>query len=128
MEKNPLKFDFAKLVTEVQDTFKKDKDKDKLMRKVGTACNLKVFTDDDFIRLGEWWTIPTQTKGIPFNALTLIAGTSDSGKTESCIQFMLAAQQQGVGIIYCESEVKTQKNDLIRRGINPEQVMLIQAR
>jgi len=52
------KFDFSKLLDNVKETFKKNKEFD-VNKKIGLGSNLKVFTDDDFIKLGEWWTVPT---------------------------------------------------------------------
>lgn len=117
-----MKYDFSAIVTKVQDTFKQSE----LKNKVGVGSKLKVFSDDDFLKLGKWWSEPTKMAGLPYGACTLIAGEPDSGKSSLCIQTMLAAQQQGVAIIFCETEKKCNKNDLVSWGVDPDQVMLIQ--
>lgn len=58
----------------------------------------------------------------------MLAGTPDSGKTSVAIQAMKAAQEQGAAVIYAETEGKTTEKDLIAWGVDPDQIMLIQAR
>ena len=39
---------------------------------------------------------------------------------------MKAAQEQGVGVLYVETEGKTSTGDLVNWGVDPDQVMLVQ--
>ena len=57
----------------------------------------------------------------------MIAGDSDSGKTSCAIEAMKAAQQQGVAILYVETERKTTTEDLANWGVDASQVMLVKS-
>lgn len=118
------KFNFTELLSDIKKEFK-DKS---FHRKIGLGSDLKVLTEKDYIRLPDWWYKSTNTYGIAFGRITFIAGCSDSGKTAFAIEAMKAAQAQGVGIIYCETENKTTAKDLQCWGVDPDQVILIQAR
>lgn len=118
------KLDLSKIADKIKKSFKDEK----IGKKVGVGSDLKILDEKDFIKLGDWWTESTKTHGIPFGKITLIAGPSDSGKTSFAIQAMKAAQQQGVTVIYTETEGKTTAKDLIAWGVNPDEVLLIQAR
>lgn len=118
------KLDLKAISEKIKKSFK-DENK---ARKIGLGSDLKVLKEEDYIRLGEWWTKSTNTMGIPFGKVTLIAGTSDSGKTSFSIQAIKAAQEQGVTVIYTETEGKTTCKDFEAWGVDPDQIMLIQAR
>ena len=118
------KLDLQAIANKIKKSFKDEK----MGKKVGVGSDLKILSENDFIRLPEWWTESTKTHGIPFGKITLIAGPSDSGKTSFAIQAMKAAQDQGVTVIYTETEGKTTAKDLISWGVNPDEVLLIQAR
>lgn len=116
------KFDISSIVDDVKKNFK---GKEKLASKVGSVGDLHELTDEDFIVLGPWWQEATLTKGIAFGRLTTFAGTSDSGKTSIAIQAIKAALEQGVGVIYCETEQKTTEKDFTDWGVDPSQIALI---
>lgn len=120
------KFNFNKLIEEIQSSFKKDKAR--LINKIGLGSSLKSLTKEDFILMPDWWTIPTKTYGIPFGKVTLIAGQNDSGKTSIAIETVKAAQKQGVGVCFVESEHKSTVKDFIAWGVDPEAMILIQTR
>lgn len=119
------KLDMKAIADKVKKSFKGD---EKAAAMIGVGSNLKQLTDEDFIRMPSFWTESTRTKGIPYGKITMLAGTPDSGKTSVAIQAMKAAQEQGAAIIYAETEGKTTEKDLIAWGVDPDQIMLIQAR
>lgn len=82
---------------------------------------------DDFMEMPEWWQESTGTKGLPLGRMVMLAGDSDSGKTSAAIQSMLAAQKQGYGVIYVETEKKTKTEDLKDWGVDPSQVIVIKS-
>lgn len=112
-------------VSSIVDTVKKKFKSEKIHSKVGSGADLRSLEEKDFIKLGPWWTEPTHLYGFPLGRLVTISGPSDSGKTSFCIQVMKAAQEQGVAVIYCETESKTSKEDLMDWGVDPTQVMMI---
>jgi RecA/RadA recombinase len=116
------KFDIGSIVDDVKKNFK---GKEKLASKVGSVGDLLELTDSDFIVLPSFWQDATLTKGIPFGRLTTFAGTPDSGKTSIAIQAIKAALEQGVGVIYCETEQKTTNKDFTDWGVDPTQIALI---
>src|ERR1035437_168069 len=119
---NMAKFDIGSIVSDVQKNFK---GKEKLASKVGSVGDLHELTEADFIVLPSFWQDATLTKGIPFGRLTTFAGTPDSGKTSIAIQAIKCALEQGVGVIYCETEQKTTEKDFTDWGVDPTQVILI---
>ena len=119
------KLDMKSIAEKVKKSFKGD---EKAAAMIGVGSNLKKLTENDFIRLGSWWTESTRTMGIPFGKVTMLAGTPDSGKTSVAIQTMKAAQEQNVAVIYAETEGKTTEKDLLAWGVDPDQIILVQAR
>lgn len=114
------KFNMEKIIKSLQ------KDLDEAEAKtIGTGANLHSATPDDFLKMPEWWTKATNTLGLPYGRIVMLAGDSDSGKTSAAIEAMKSAQAQGCGIIYVETENKTTKEDLIGWGVDPEGIMLI---
>ena len=107
--------------------------KDK-MSKLYKKPSSKIFIADEmpdtedlqYIVMPKWWQQTTYTKGIPFRKIVQIAGDSDSGKTSCCIAAMKAAQEQGVTILYVETEGKTTKKDLTSWGVDPKKVYILQ--
>lgn len=126
-DEKPKKLDMKALAEKIKKTFKGD---EKAANMIGVGSNLKQLTDEDFIRMPSFWTDPdsTNTKGIPYGKVTMLAGTPDSGKSSVAIMAMKAAQEQGAAVIYAETEGKTTEKDLIAWGVDPTQIMLIQAR
>lgn len=121
----PKKLNMQDIAKKVKASFKGDA---KAASMIGVGSDLKKLTEDDFIRMPAFWTESTKTLGIPFGKVTMLAGTPDSGKTSVSIQAMKAAQEQGAVVIYAETEGKTTEKDLIAWGVDPDQIMLIQAR
>lgn len=121
----PKKLNMQDIAKKVKASFKGDV---KAASMIGVGSDLKKLTENDFIRMPSFWTESTKTLGIPFGKVTMLAGTPDSGKTSVSIQAMKAAQEQGAVVIYAETEGKTTEKDLIAWGVDPDQIMLIQAR
>ncbi len=113
------KFDFTNLVAQIK------KDGGSHSSKIGVGSDLPKLTPADFIHMPKWWQDATNTLGLPFGRLVMLAGDSDSGKTTAAIQAMKAAQDQDCGIIYVETENKTSENDLIKSGVDPKGVILV---
>lgn len=118
------KVDISKVVANVQKLYAKDSKKSE---KIGVGNNLRGLKDSDFIIMPEWWQKGTNTKGLPFGKLVMIAGDSDSGKTSCAVAAMKAAQSQNVNVIYVETEGKTTTEDLEAWGVDSSQVMLVQS-
>ncbi len=93
---------------------------------IGLGSKLRGLADSDFLIMPEWWQKGTNTKGIPFGKIVMIAGDSDSGKTSCAIAAMKAAQEQGVAVLYVETEGKTTTQDLVSWGVKADEVMLVQ--
>lgn len=118
------KFDMSGITDSIRKEFK---DKPKMARLVGVGSNLSELTDKDYLTMPEWWAKGTGVPGLPFGRLVMIAGDSDTGKTSAAIQAMRAAQTQGVGVIYVETESKTTKRDLTNWGVDANQIILVQS-
>ncbi len=118
-------FNFADIINKVKEN-QKEKDAKKKFD-FGTVSDLEELGPDDYLKLGEWWSKPTNLPGLPFGRMVLIAGDSDSGKSSFAIQSIKAAQQQGVGTIYIETENKTTKKDFINWGVDPDQIIMKQS-
>lgn len=118
------KYDLASIVEASQKLYAKDKNK---ASKIGLGANLRGTTSADFITMPDWWQKATNTLGLPFGKIVMIAGDSDSGKTSAAIAAMRAAQEQDVAVLYVETENKTNTNDLESWGVDTSQVMLVQS-
>ena len=116
------KFDIGSIVDEVKSSFKDEK----ISRKIGLGTNLPTLTEDDYIKMPEWWQKSTNTLGLPYGRLVMIAGGSDSGKTVCCIQAIKSALEQGAAVIYCDTELKTSAKDMETWGVDASQVMIVQ--
>lgn len=117
------KYDLNKVVESTQKLYNKTPNK---LSNVGLGSKLRGMTDSDFLIMPSWWQKATNTKGIPFGKIVMIAGDSDSGKTSCAIAAMKAAQEQDVAVLYVETEGKTTTNDMVGWGVDPDQVMLVQ--
>lgn len=116
------KIDLSKVVADVQKLYSKDKKP----INIGTGSKLRGTTDEDFIPMPDWWQKGTNTKGLPFGKIVMIAGDSDSGKTSCAITAMKAAQSKDIPIIYVETEGKTTTQDMVNWGVDPDKIMLVQ--
>jgi len=79
----------------------------------------------EYITLPEWWHKASGVPGIPFRKLIMIAGDSDSGKTSFSIASIKAAQEQGVTVLYVETEGKTTKEDFTNWGVDPKKIFIL---
>lgn len=117
------KYDLSKVVSKAQKLYDKTPNK---LNNIGLGDNLRGLADSDFLTMPEWWQKGTNTKGLPFGKIVMIAGDSDSGKTSCAIAAMKAAQEQEVAVLYVETEGKTTTQDLNAWGVDASQVMLVQ--
>ena len=116
--------DLSKMMARMEKLYAKDPSK---LNKVGLGDKLRGLTESDFLLMPPWWVKATNTKGIPYGKIVMIAGDSDSGKTSTAIAAMKAAQAQNVGVIYVETEGKTTTQDMVNWGVDPTQVFLVQS-
>ena len=79
----------------------------------------------NYIPLPSWWQEATGVPGVPFRKLIQIAGDSDSGKTSFSIAAIKAAQDQGVTVLYIETEGKTTKQDFINWQVDPKKIYIL---
>lgn len=117
------KYDLNKVVSNAQKLYDKTPSK---LSNIGLGSKLRGLEDHNFLTMPTWWQKGTNTKGIPFGKIVMIAGDSDSGKTSCAIAAMKAAQEQDVAVLYVETEGKTSTQDLISWGVDASQVMLVQ--
>jgi|ERR1700677_2715931 len=117
------KYNLAKVVSDAQKLYSKNSSK---LDNIGLGSKLRGLEDSDFLIMPEWWQKGTNTKGLPFGKIVMIAGDSDSGKTSCAIAAMKAAQEQEVAVLYVETENKTSTKDLVNWGVDADQVMLVQ--
>jgi RecA/RadA recombinase len=112
----------------IADTLKKklSKTDPDLANAINIGSNLSDPKNGQCIQMPDWWQEATGTKGIYCGRITMIAGDSDSGKTSAAIVAMKAAQEQGYGIIYVETENKTTTRDLESWGVDTNQIVLVQ--
>jgi len=115
------KFDMGSLASDIKKQFKDTK----LSGKIGIGNRLRQLGPDDFLKMPKFWQEATNTPGLPYGAGVQFAGKTDSGKTSVAIEAMKAAQEQNHGIIYVETENKTTERDLVIKGIDPSQVIII---
>jgi RecA/RadA recombinase len=120
------KFNFSDVITDIKDSLKKDK-KSELLDGVALGSDMVEASKDpkDYVVMPSWFEESYGVLGLPFGKMFQIAGLSDSGKTSTAITAMKAAQQQGFGIVYIETESKTSPQDLLDWGVDPDDVMLI---
>jgi recombination protein RecA len=120
-------FNFSSIIGDIKETLKKDK-RDLEGAKIGVANELNPISKNpnDYVIMPEWFDYAYGVPGLPFGKIVQIAGDSDTGKTSLCIAAMKAAQAQGHGIIYVETEGKTSKEDLEAWGVDPNGVLIIE--
>lgn len=118
------KFDFSKTIKRVQDNYKNDK---RMANQVGLGQALETISLDpaDYVVMDPWWKDKFGIMGLKFGHMVQVAGKSDSGKTSISLQAIKKALQQGVAVVYVETEGKTGPEDLIAAGIDPDQVLCV---
>jgi len=94
--------------------------------KITLGSDLPEANELEYIVMPEWWQKGTNTKGLPFRKIVMIAGDSDSGKTSMSIAAIKAAQEQGVTVLYVETEGKTTKKDFTDWGVDPNKLYIMQ--
>src|SRR6185436_16828916 len=109
------KFDFSGTIKKVQDSYKKDA---RRSSQIGLGSSLEEVSHDpaDYVVLPSWFKENTGVLGLKFGHFVQIAGDPDSGKTSLSLLSMRAAQDQGYGVVYVETEGKTSEQDLIAAG------------
>lgn len=117
------KYDLGNVVANVTKLYNKTPSK---LKNIGLGSRLRTLESKNFLTMPDWWQKATNTPGLPFGKIVMIAGDSDSGKTSCAIAAMKAAQEQEVAVLYVETEGKTTKEDLENWGVNADQVMLVQ--
>lgn len=118
------KFDFSSTIEKLQASVKKENKKPEQFGLGNTLTSISS-NPEDYIVMPEWWKRYFGVIGIQFGKIIQIAGDSDTGKTSLALEIMLRAQQQGIGIIYVETEGKTSEQDLVNKGIDPKGVMTV---
>jgi len=94
--------------------------------KIMKASDLPNAEELEYIVMPKWWQKGTNTKGLPFRKIVMIAGDSDSGKTSASIAAIKAALEQKVDVLYVETEGKTTKKDFEDWGVDPKKVNILQ--
>lgn len=125
-DKPKSKYNFGKVAEEVKATLKKDS-RDDEADSIGVGSELPDVSrkPEDYVVMPTWWEEQYGVLGLPFGKIVQVAGDSDTGKTSLCITAMKAAQEQGFGIVYVETEGKTSTEDLQDWGVDPEGIILI---
>jgi RecA/RadA recombinase len=109
------------IATEISKNLEKFKSK-----KILLGSDLPDSADLEYVELPSWWKEATNTKGLPFRKIVMIAGDSDSGKTSFSIVSIKAAQDQKVAVLYVETEGKTTKQDFVNWGVDPKNIYIMQ--
>ena len=120
-----MKFDLNSVVDNVKSSLGKNK------KKAGTfsvGTDLGNISEDpkDYVIMPEWFKKNYGIAGIMFGKVFQWAGSPDSGKTSVAITAMKAAQEQGIAVLYVETEMKTTEADLLAWGVDPNEIMLLQ--
>lgn len=118
------KFDFSGTVAKLQKAYEKDEQR---MKQFGLGSSLDALSQDpkDYVVLPDWWKEYFGVLGLPFGKWVQISGRPDAGKTSLALIAIKAAQEQGFGVLYVETETKTGADDLIIAGIIPEEVLTV---
>ena len=80
---------------------------------------------EQFVVGPKWWQQITGILGLPFEFIVQIAGTTDSGKSSSAIEFARCAQEQDVVLIWADTEGKTTKMRFTQWGVDPSKMLLL---
>jgi len=118
------KFDFSDTIQKIQESFGKDKSRADQFG-LGNSLETVSLNSEDHVVLPEWWKDQYGVLGLPFGRIVQLSGKPDSGKTSLCLLAMRHAQEQGHGIVYVETEMKTTEADFISAGIDPKGVVTI---
>ena len=118
------KFDLDGVISKVRSSLKKD---ERRSNQLGVGSDLPPVSKDpaDYVVMPKWFQECYGIPGLAFGKIFECAGKSDSGKTSFAITAMKAAQEQGYGVLYVETEKKTSPSDLAAWGVDPDGVMLV---
>lgn len=122
------KYDLGGIIKTVQKGIKDERRKNSI--KIGSQMAPISKDPNDYVVLPpelDWEYCTGGLLGLPFGKLVQTAGDSDTGKTSFAITAMKAAQEQGIAVLYAESEGKTSKNDLEAWGVDTDNIMLAQS-
>lgn len=119
------KFNFEKTIATVQKSYRDDKRR-AMQFGLGDALSSISNNPDDYVVLPEWFKNSFGVLGIPIGKWIEISGRPDSGKSSFCLLTMKAAQDQGYGIVYVETEGKSSKEDLLSVGLDLAGIMTVQ--
>lgn len=104
------KISAADIAAKVQQLYKP---KDESRKIISTGANLKRPSNpEDFVLAPKShpWLQLTGLLGMPYDIITQVAGSPDSGKSTLAGQFMAEAQRQGVYVVLWDTEKKFDKN------------------
>ncbi len=118
------KFDFSETIAKVQNSFAKD---ERRASQIGLGTALESISNDpaDYVVMPDWWKANYGVLGIKFGHFVQWAGEPDSGKTSVSLVAIKAAQDQGYGVVYVETEGKTGPEDLEAAGIDSNGVLVL---
>ncbi len=119
-----MSFDYSAILDKVKENQSKAQEKRSDIN-VGGGLNKLSQDPKDYVIMPEWWEETYGIMGLPFGSFVQISGSPDSGKTSLAITAMKAAQDQGIGIIYVETEQKTTDVDLLAWGVDPDKIIVI---
>lgn len=121
------KVNVSQIVSDIQKLYSKDK---KVLSLIGTADSIKQeYTAEDVVTLPDGHPLRTLMglPGIPYNKIIQVAGKPDCGKSTWACELVVAAQKQGVQVIYWDSEDKLDASRLKSMGGNPKEVLVIKS-
>lgn len=123
MTKKPI--DLFELANKIRKTLKNPDD----IKSISNGDGLRTPSKpEEFVVMPPWFaTAAGGLLGFPFGYMVQIAGKTDSGKTSSAIEAMRCAQQQGVYVVYADTERKTTKSRLTQWGVDPAKIAMVQA-
>lgn len=113
-------------MSKLKEILEKSKKLQRSKSKILKGTDLPDAADLEYITMPEWWQKGTNTKGLPFRKIVMIAGDSDSGKTSCSIAAIKAAQDQKIDVLYVETEGKTTKKDFENWGVDPGRLNILQ--
>jgi recombination protein RecA len=116
------------LFTDIIDDLKKTNKDDAVLMGLGSAIGNVSDNPEDYVVLPDWWKRSFGILGLQFGRIVQVAGDSDSGKTTMAMQAIKAAQDQGYGIVYVETEGKTPVQYFLNWDIDPDGVLLVQSK
>lgn len=118
------KFNFNKTIDKLKAVHKKNP-KRAAQFGLGDSLEHVSLLPEDNVVLPDWWRKYFGAIGLPFGKWVQISGRPDAGKTSLSLLAIRCAQEQGYGVIYCETEGKTGAEDMRAAGVDPDGVIAI---